>query len=153
MKVPQINYRQEKKIKLIGSSVAIVLVVLLVVLLVLWLVKSFKTEGFESAPNLKPNDNECVVTLFYADWCPHCVQFKPIFQKAKDTMTNKSCTSPQLKGKSLRFEKVDCVAHPDLAKEYNINGYPTVKLITSSNIDEYSAGRDLDSMNNYFFPN
>jgi thiol-disulfide isomerase/thioredoxin len=149
MRFPSISYKQKKRITLILK----LLVVVAIVLLALWLVKKFNTEGFESAPNLKPNNNECVVALFYADWCPHCVQFKPIFQQAKETMENKPCTASQLKGKSLRFEKVDCVAYPDLAKEYNVNGYPTVKLITSSGVEEYNAGRTLDSMNNYFFPN
>jgi thiol-disulfide isomerase/thioredoxin len=114
-------------------------------------------EGFDSVvkttPMLNPNPSECVVALFYADWCPHCVDFKPIFEKAKEMMDKKTCKAPKQKGKTLRFELVDCVANPDLAEKYKVKGFPTVKLITDSDIEEYSAGRDLDSMNNYFFPN
>jgi thiol-disulfide isomerase/thioredoxin len=115
--------------------------------------KSGFTSGSNDSPNLKPSANECVVALFYADWCPHCVTFKPIFQQAKAKMENKPCKSSTLQGKTLRFEKVDSEAYPALSKEYGVNGFPTVKLITTSGTTDYSSGRDLDSMNNFFFPN
>ena len=133
------------------------LVLLLVVCGLLFYFIVIKNEGFSgsssSTPNLTPDPSECVVALFYADWCPHCVTFKPIFQKAKEMMEKKSCTAPSQKGKKLRFEKVDSEAYPALAKQYSVNGFPTIKLITTSGVTEYSSGRDLDSMNNYFFPN
>jgi thiol-disulfide isomerase/thioredoxin len=140
-----------------GPAIAALVVLLISVVLGYYYVVKSNSEGFfgdnGSEPSLKPSADECVVALFYADWCPHCVNFKPIFQKAKDTMTNKPCTASNLKGKKLRFEMVDCEACPALAKQYSVNGYPTVKLITGEGITEYSKGRDLDSMNNYFFPN
>ena len=140
-----------------GSNAPVMIVVLLIIGmiigLVIWNKERFVAGADNSEPKLTPNPSECVVALFYADWCPHCVHFKPIFQKAKEMMEQQSCTAPELKGKTLRFERVDCEAYPALAKQYSINGYPTVKLITTDRVFEYDRGRDLDSMNNYFFPN
>ena len=139
-----------------GPAIAALVVVLIAIVLGYYYVVKSNSDGFfgdSVSPNLTPASDECIVALFYADWCPHCVNFKPIFQKAKDTMTNKPCTAANLKGKKLRFEMVDCEAYPALAKQYSVSGYPTVKLITGESTNEYSKGRDLDSMNNYFFPN
>ena len=105
-----------------------------------------------TTPDLSPKSTECVVALFYADWCPHCVTFKPTFLKAKGMMDGKTCTCPEFKGKTLRFELVDCVANPTIAKEKEVQGFPTVKLFTESGTKEYSGPREIDSMNNYFFP-
>jgi len=140
------------------KKVAILAIVLLLIIFVLvyFLVIKHKagfTSGSNDSPNLTPGANECIVALFYADWCPHCVTFKPIFQQAKAKMENKPCKSSTLQGKTLRFEKVDSEAYPALAKQYAVNGFPTVKLITSSGATDYNSGRDLDSMNNFFFPN
>lgn len=134
---------------LIGALVLLLGVAFLIYYLV---VRS--NEGFESGePQLTPDPSECVVALFYADWCPHCQHFKPVFYKAKEMMEKKTCSADKLKGKTLRFVSVDCEAYPALAKQYNVNGYPTVKLITKDNVYDYEGGRDLNSMNQYFFPN
>ena len=111
-------------------------------------------DGFESGsnnvPHLKPSNDECVVALFYTNWCPHCTSFKPIFDQLK-SMDNKICSkNDKLKGKKLRFEKVNCEEHESLGKEYKINGYPTVKIITKEGVTDYTGSRDLDSMQKYF---
>jgi thiol-disulfide isomerase/thioredoxin len=143
---------KDKRDVLIGALVLLLGIGFLIYYLVIR-----SNEGFESAlgaePQLTPDPSECVVALFYADWCPHCVNFKPIFDKAKEMMEKKTCNANKLKGKNLRFVKVDCEAYPALAKQYNVNGYPTVKLITKDTVMDYEGGRDLNSMNQYFFPN
>lgn len=97
-------------------------------------------------PNLTPSKGECIVALFYADWCPHCVKFKPSFSKAKDTMDGKNS-----KGKKLRFEMVDCDAFKQLSKEYDVSGYPTIKLLKDDGtISEYSGERTYEGLEQYF---
>lgn len=149
--------------KLFGNrrnvTITALVIIVAVCFVAYYLIVLRNSEGFfvadanKAEPKLTPDPSECVVALFYADWCPHCKSFKPIFQKAKEMMEQQSCTAPELKGKKLRFVPVDCEAYPALAKQYSVNGYPTVKLITSDRVFEYDRGRDLDSMNNYFFPN
>ena len=40
-------------------------------------------DTFENGePNLQASNGEVIVALFYADWCPHCVAFKPDYKKA-----------------------------------------------------------------------
>ena len=98
-------------------------------------------EGFEmQEPNLKAGDDEIVVALFWADWCPHCVSFKPTFEKVAEDLDG---TTTKKSNKKLRFEKVDCVALAPLAKKYGVQGYPTIKIIGGDgDMDEYEGSRE-----------
>ena len=96
-------------------------------------------------PNLKAAQGEKVVALFYADWCPHCVAFKPDFLKAKSTMDGS-----ESKGKTLRLELVDCVENKTIASENNVSGFPTVKIFTDDNkSSEYGGERSYEGLTSY----
>ena len=64
---------------------------------------------------VKPN-----ITLYYADWCPHCNTLKPIWNKFYEKNKNNN---------KYEIKVVDCTescSNPD------IEGYPTI-LVTDSN--------------------
>ena len=97
-------------------------------------------------PNLKPASGECVVALFYADWCPHCVSFKPHFKKAMSALNGKTSKD----GKKLRLEMVDCDADKTISRKYDVNGFPTVKLINDNGVNvEYDGERSYDGLSKY----
>ena len=104
-------------------------------------------EPFEGGePNLKVSPEETVVALFYADWCPHCVEFKPDYKKAMSKLNGKNH-----KGKNLRFEMVDCDKYKSLSKEYDVGGFPTVKILNSDGSkNEYKGDRTYDGIAEYF---
>ena len=98
------------------------------------------------SPNLKADKDEKVVALFYADWCPHCVAFKPDFMKAKSDMNGRKSD-----GKTLRLELVDCVANKTISSENSVSGFPTVKIFTDDNkSSEYSGERSYEGLTSYF---
>lgn len=95
---------------------------------------------------LNPAKGECVVALFYADWCPHCQHFKPHFQKAITDLNGK----PDKDGKKMRLEMVDCDANKDLARQYDVSGYPTVKILGDDGTQtEYSGERTYEGLRKY----
>jgi thiol-disulfide isomerase/thioredoxin len=97
-------------------------------------------------PNLSPAKGECVVALFYADWCPHCVNFKPHYKKAMADLNGK----PGKDGKKLRLEMVDCDADKNISKKYDVSGYPTVKLIKDNGQQvEYGGERTYEGLRKY----
>ena len=93
--------------------------------------------------------NEVVLGLFYADWCPHCVRFKPEWEKMKSKLNNSSTSS----GKKVRMMNVDCEANKALANKYGIDGFPTIKVITldsgKENVDDYSGERTESAIRQY----
>jgi thiol-disulfide isomerase/thioredoxin len=136
--------------KLTSNNLFIIggIILLLVAIIVIPTVVIKTKEGFEmEEPNLTPNDDEIVVGLFWADWCPHCVRFKPTFEKVASDLSG---TETKKSKKKLRFEKVDCVALAPLAKKYGVQGYPTIKIIRSDkDMDEYEGSREENEFAKY----
>ena len=147
MPISRFSLRQ----KLTGNNLLIIggIILVLVAIIVIPTVVVTKTkEGFEMVePNLTPADDEIVVGLFWADWCPHCVSFKPTFEKVADDLGG---STTKKSNKKLRFEKVDCVALAPLAKKYGVQGYPTIKIIRGDNdMDEYEGSREEHEFSKY----
>lgn len=100
----------------------------------------------DTPPNLNVSKGETVVALFYADWCPHCVEFKPEYKKATSKLSGKT-----YKGKTLRFVMVDCDKYKSLSKENNVGGFPTVKILNDDGTsNEYKDDRSEEGLNAYF---
>lgn len=100
-------------------------------------------EGFQNI-NLTPEDNEVVMVLFYTEWCGYCKKFKPEWEKASRQMNN-----TKVNNNKVRFEKVDCDANSELAKEYEVNGYPTVKILRKGKVEDYEGERSLSGIKAY----
>jgi len=67
------------------------------------------------------DSNEVWIVEFYAPWCGHCKQLVPEYTKAASA----------LKG-IIRVGAVNADEHKDLAQQYGIRGFPTIKLFGSS---------------------
>ena len=142
----------QNKYKCNWSVVLIVFVIFIIILTLSYMSKNLnkQNDGFTnknaSEPNLTPLKNECVVALFYADWCPHCVAFKPDYKRAMSELNGK--TNKQKK--KIRLEMVDCDANKTIAKKYNVAGFPTVKIFNDdgSNTD-YEGERTFIGIQNY----
>jgi thiol-disulfide isomerase/thioredoxin len=145
--------------KVKSNWAAITLVLLLVgVIASYYFISNANREGFSdeseasgaligAPPNLKPKSGECIVALFYADWCPHCVEFKPKFKEAMKKMDGQMWK----KGKKLKFVLVDCDEYKELAKEFDVSGYPTVKIIDGEGVGkEYNGERTFEGLQKYF---
>ena len=100
---------------------------------------SQKVEGFTTY-DLEAKEEEVVVALFSADWCPHCQTYKP---KWKDIEAKNNGRDAHPK---LRFVSVDCTdGTPSEASKFNIEGYPTVLAIVKKNgkqVHEQLRSRD-----------
>ncbi|KAJ8943676.1 hypothetical protein NQ318_015164 [Aromia moschata] len=66
------------------------------------------------------SSSEPWLVQFYAPWCVHCKDLKPIWEQA----------AVYLKGK-IKFASLDATVNKLKAKEYKIDAYPTVKLLPS----------------------
>lgn len=86
---------------------------------------------------LAPNDTlefgnpqkEPVVVDFWAEWCPPCKEFSPIFHKV----------AKQYKGK-VRFISVNVDSCPGMAKEYGVGSIPTVLIVSKEGTIDRNVG-------------
>ena len=72
--------------------------------------------------------------FFYTTWCPHCKKSMPIWQSLKSELDSK-----EIKGTTINFIEVDCDKDTALAEKFNIQGYPTIKLVKGNQVVEYDA--------------
>lgn len=76
--------------------------------------------------------------FFYANWCPHCKAAKPHWNEIKEKYADKSINSYE-----IIFTEVDCSEETedvkDKVEQYNVEGYPTIKLIKGDQIIDFDA--------------
>ncbi|CAH2307775.1 disulfide-isomerase A2 [Pelobates cultripes] len=86
-------------------------------------------------------DYPFLLVEFYAPWCGHCQELAPKYAKAAEILKNRTTHA--------RLAKVDSTEEQDLAKEFNVNGYPTIKFFKggnrTDNID-FGGRRDVDGI-------
>lgn len=81
------------------------------------------------------------IYLFYTTWCPHCKKAKPEWEKFKNEYNERI-----INGKTLQFEEVDCDKDEETASRFNVEGYPTVKLVIGEQIIEFDAKPTYDTL-------
>ena len=81
------------------------------------------------------------VYMFKVDWCPYCKKALPIWESVADEYQDKI-----INGYKLDFKVIDGEADPETADKYNVQGYPTIKLIKDNQIIEYDAKPDYDTL-------
>lgn len=77
-----------------------------------------------------------VLVKFFAPWCGHCQAMAEDFKSA----------ATELKGQAVLGD-VDATVEEELAKKYNIDGFPTLKVFADGEeLTDYNGGRDKESM-------
>ena len=87
---------------------------------------------------------EAELMLFYTEWCPYCKKAKPIWNQLKEQYENQPINNTK-----VYFKEIDCDKNESMADEYNIEGYPTIKLIKGNDIIEYDAKPDFNTLEKF----
>jgi thiol-disulfide isomerase/thioredoxin len=76
------------------------------------------------------------IMLFSVDWCPHCKVARPEWNKVAES-------TKMVKGRKIIFTDINCTDEtPEvtkLIKKYNIEGYPTIKLLKDGKVFDFDA--------------
>ena len=72
---------------------------------------------------------------FFASWCPHCIQFKPIWNKLNEYYKN---------NKNLKINTYYDGLNNDIISKNNISGYPTIQLKAYNRIYDINRGNAQD---------
>jgi len=97
-------------------------------------VVTLTADNFESNVLKKPH----ALVEFYAPWCGHCKSLKPIYAAAASQIFTQD--------PSITIGKVDATIHEELAVEYGIEGYPTLKWFKDGKVSEYDGPRDTEGI-------
>ncbi|XP_070596197.1 protein disulfide-isomerase [Erythrolamprus reginae] len=99
-----------------------------------------KSANFEQALEQHPN----ILVEFYAPWCGHCKALAPEYVKAAAKLKSENS--------EIRLAKVDATEESELAQQFGVRGYPTIKFFKNgdkSSPKEYTAGREADDILNW----
>lgn len=88
-------------------------------------------------------ENPYVLAEFFAPWCGHCKKLGPEFATAADALAD---SVPDVK-----LAQIDCTEERDLCANFEIRGYPTLKVFKgdASNVSDYPGQRVSDSIISY----
>ncbi|KAG5490871.1 hypothetical protein JKF63_00993 [Porcisia hertigi] len=76
---------------------------------------------------------------FYAPWCGHCKTLAPEFEKAAEMLTGVATLA-----------EVDCTKEEELARKYEIKGFPTLFIFRNGKkIMDYSGPRTADGITSF----
>jgi thiol-disulfide isomerase/thioredoxin len=119
------------------------IVAAIIILLVVYLygLPSNKTTKKETFTTFEKSAN---FLMFYTDWCPHCTHAKPEFKKVMD-----KCSSGELNGKKIVVKMINAEENKDIAREYKVEGYPTLIFTKDGKNYTYEGNRTSDDMMSY----
>ena len=102
-------------------------------------------ENMETSSDGTSSTNSAELMLFSVDWCPHCKNAQPQWDALISQYTGKTINNT-----SPIFTEINCTNEsPDVSKQlekYNVQGYPTIKLLLNGNIIEYDAKVTTDNL-------
>ncbi|MBT4935193.1 hypothetical protein HON15_00300 [Candidatus Woesearchaeota archaeon] len=94
------------------------------------------------------SSKDAEIMFFYANWCPHCKAAKPHWEELKEEYQGKN-----INGYTLVFTDIDCTEEtPDVKEktnEYEIEGYPTIKLVKDGQVVDYDAKPTKDTLEKF----
>lgn len=90
----------------------------------------FDIEGFQNPESgLDLSGDKKYLVYFYAEWCGFCKKFTSVWDELKDHYENNPVNNFELK----KFES----ANKEMMEKYNIEGYPSLKLISKEGVVDY----------------
>jgi thioredoxin-like negative regulator of GroEL len=84
------------------------------------------------------SDDKKTLALFKAEWCGHCTAFKGTWNKLKTEMNDK-----------VSFVTYDADKNKNEIENYQIQGFPTLILLTGNKAVEYIGPRDAISIKDF----
>jgi thiol-disulfide isomerase/thioredoxin len=140
------------KIRANPMSFALMLVTVAILIAAsLYVFQSMKpdlTTQLEPGETSNVSSSEAEIIFFYANWCPHCKAAMPHWDEVKKQYDGKT-----INGYMLVFTKVDCSEETSkikkLTDEYDVEGYPTIKLVKNGEVIEYDAKPTKDTLEKF----
>jgi thiol-disulfide isomerase/thioredoxin len=143
------------KSRLSWKLVFILVTIVALIMAIAYVYKKYMTPklNVEYEPNKefidKDDSGEVEIIMFTVDWCPYCKKAMPIWKEFKEEYSGKV-----INGYKLNFETVNCTDEKDnnvaeMLEKYNIEGYPTIKLLKDDEVITFDAKPERASLEKF----
>jgi thiol-disulfide isomerase/thioredoxin len=131
----------------------ITIVVLIIFLLIIYfsynsIYKKLNKNKFTDVANSNIRNREATVYFFHVDWCPHCKKALPEWNKFKVDNNGK-----EINGYIVNCVEMNCTNETsDITRainEYNIDSYPTVKMLKDNQKIEFDSKITSTALNSF----
>ena len=76
--------------------------------------------------------------------CGHCRKFEPVYEEIAKEVYDLSNTIDELK--NIRIVRIDATVYTDVANNYDVRGYPTIKFIRGLQVYSYDNERSKSAV-------
>lgn len=96
------------------------------------------------SPEQGGNSNIAQVYYFYTQWCPHCKNATTVWDEFTNMYDKKT-----IKNYVISCTSVDCDSDETTADQYNVESYPTIKLVKDGTVYEYDAKPNIETLGEF----
>tara|TARA_Y100000591_G_scaffold331802_2_gene366871 strand:+ start:3711 stop:4313 length:603 start_codon:yes stop_codon:yes gene_type:complete len=86
------------------------------------------------------SNDKIMMMWFYTDWCPWCTKTQKEWDLFKEKIQKMDYDV------EINFQEIDCEKNPEIADKYNIEEYPTIKLLYKNDVYLYDANPDINNL-------
>jgi len=84
--------------------------------------------------NNTQEEKTCELMFFHTTWCPYSKKSMVEWNKFKSEWNRK-----KIDGYDIIFQEIDCDINEAVANKYNVEKYPTIKLLKDDSIIDFDA--------------
>ena len=92
-------------------------------------------EFLNKTSNNSNNNDDILIMYFYTEWCPYCKKAKPEWNKFERYINNINNSLDY----TITLVSVNCDEDKSIADKYDVEGYPTIKLIYKKKVYDFDA--------------
>ena len=85
---------------------------------------------------ISPKEDKMIVFWFYTDWCPACKSSYPEWTKFSSDVEKANFSIP------VNLREINCEVDTNLADAYNIQEYPSIRILYKDSVYVYDAKPD-----------
>lgn len=101
--------------------------------------KAQETGEDDIANRDKATSKECEIMIWKANWCPHCRNVAPEWNKFRAEYDNRRVGDYTILCKEIDCTDEDNEMSNKMIEKYSVEGFPTVKIIMDGKVIEYDA--------------
>lgn len=90
------------------------------------------------------HETSCELLFFHTSWCPYSKKSLIEWNKFKSEWNHR-----KIHGYEISFQEIDCDINEAVANKYNVEKYPTIKLIKDDTIIDFDAKPTVSSLTQF----